>query len=158
MLKSRTTILIILIGQTHLTLQKTYEQPLVWTDFISRLSFADTYESDVLRDRAVAQIKTFCDKGADRKSRWLETQEYNSLRTNLFIASCFFDLLILPVCYLVIERRRDVWLDSRCPTLVSKPRPTRCSRTLRTWWLSLFSTVRNLRWNVSFVLSLRIAK
>jgi hypothetical protein len=27
----------------------------------------DTFENDVLRDRASAQIKTFCDKGADRK-------------------------------------------------------------------------------------------
>ena len=30
----------------------------------------DTFENDVLQDRAVAQVKTFCDKGADRKSRY----------------------------------------------------------------------------------------
>jgi hypothetical protein len=35
--------------------------------------FSDTYESQMLRDRAVAQIKTFCDKGADRKSRFRQT-------------------------------------------------------------------------------------
>jgi hypothetical protein len=49
----------------------------------------DTFENDVLQDRAVAQVKTFCDKGADRKSRY---QTY-------FV----FRHFLLPLCKVTVE-------------------------------------------------------
>ena len=40
-----------------------------WTDLNEYVFIPDTYANEVLCDRAVAQIKTFSDKGADRKFR-----------------------------------------------------------------------------------------